>query len=262
MKKALIRVIAKTGSTNELAMEALSKGAPQGTSFLADAQLSGRGRRGTAGIHKPWHSPGGKNIYLSVVIRPDVEPERLAPITLAVGAALVEVLRERTGVDLWLKWPNDLYVGERKLGGVLTEGMVGARGVEGAVVGVGLNVNLEADELPDELQSVATSLKIEAGGVQDRLSLILALVDAIVLASKEYAAGGLEVFQERLERWDRLKGRVVEVDLGGGSRRGRADGISERGGLMVRFDGGERQEILGGAVYAHGLGGVVLDGEE
>lgn len=262
MKKPAITLVAKTASTNGLAMEALGQGAPQGTAFIADAQMAGRGRRQSAGAHKEWFSPAGQNIYLSVVIRPAVKPEKLSAITLAVGVALVELLRQETGLDIWLKWPNDLYIGARKLGGVLTEGMVGHKGVEGAVVGVGLNVNMGAAELPGELKELATSLLMESEVAYDRLTLALKLVEAIVDVSDIYAEGGLEVFRKRLDKMDRLGGRVAEVDLDGEAQRVVVEGIGERGGLVVRFSDGESKEVLGGEVRVHGLGGISLKGED
>lgn len=254
MMRPRIELMVEAESTNDLALSAIADGEPEGTVFVADRQTSGRGRRDVKGGRRQWFSPAGKNLYLSVVIRPKIEMERLAAITLAVGVAIVEVLREKTGVDIWLKWPNDLYVGDRKLGGILTEGSMGTGGIDGAAVGLGLNVNVVEGDLPEELRPIATSLRRESGTVHDRLDLTLAVSGAIVDASGEYALHGLEAFGDRLARYDGLTGRAVEVLKADAPRPGMARGIGESGGLLVEYEDGTTEEVISGEVVVPGLG--------
>ncbi len=249
-KKVTITVVESAGSTNEMALKALEEGARQGEAFLADRQEAGRGRRHTDGERRVWFSPAGVNLYLSVVVRPDVPPHRLAPITLAVGASVVERLREKTGVDLWLKWPNDIFVGDRKLGGLLTEGAMGPEGLEGAVVGLGINCNVEEEAFPEELRGRATSLRIETGEKVDRLSLAIAVAEAVVDGARRFEAEGLAGFGERIDALDRLKGRSVDVVNGGSVRQGIVQGIGADGGLQVEFDG-DIEEVISGEVRVH-----------
>ena len=252
--EARLIVVGQTTSTNELAIDAVADDAPHGTVYVADAQSEGRGRRDVGGERRSWFSPPRRNLYMSVIARPDLPLDRVAPITLAVGAALADMLQEKTGVDLWLKWPNDLYVDRQKLGGVLTEGVTGPGGLEAVVIGLGLNVNVEADEFPKELRPLATSLRAETGELADRLDLALNLSQAILAACGEYESQGLEGFSGRLERFDRLPGRPVRVRENGAFRRGVARGIGMGGGLRVEFKDGQIVEIQSGEVQVEGIG--------
>ncbi len=243
-----ITLIAETESTNALALSAIDDGAAEGTAFVADAQSAGRGRREAGGRRRQWFSPAGKNLYLSVVVRPVIALEKSAALTLAVGAQVVELLRTSTAVDVQLKWPNDLYVDGKKLGGILTEGVTGREGLDAVVVGLGLNVNVADDEFPGELRPIATSLCEQTGERHDRMSLALKICQAIVEASTVYADRGLAAFDERLQKWDYLRGRAVEVDADSGSRSGVARGIGLGGGLKVEFEDGQVREMISGEV--------------
>ena len=244
-----IQLVGQTASTNELALAAIDDGAPAGTAFVADCQTAGRGRRSTGGERRAWFSPPGKNLYLSVVVRPNVDVAAASGITLAVGAVLVELLRETTGVDVQLKWPNDLYANDRKLGGILTEATSGAGGLKAAVVGLGLNVNVGTDEFPEPLRPVATSLYAESEQRHDRMSLALRIIDAVIGAADEFESRGLAAFSQRLQQWNYLEGRRVSVD----GCPGVADAIGDDGGLVVEFDDGTRRQVVSGEVLVEGL---------
>lgn len=243
-----IRLLNETASTNELALQAVDDGAAEGTVFVADTQSAGRGRREADGGRRQWHSPPGQNLYLSVVVRPRLALEKSSALTVAVGIALVEYLRDRSGIDVRLKWPNDLMVGDRKLAGILSEGVTGARGLEAVVVGMGLNVNAGGEDFPHPLREIATSLYEECGRPFDRLTLALDISEVIVNASHQYADAGLEAFAERIEKWDYLRGRRVQVRDDGVDASAEACGIGPGGGLMVQFDDGRSREIISGEV--------------
>lgn len=243
-----IVLLDQTESTNALALEAIDDGEPEGRVFVADHQTAGRGRRESGGERRRWFSPAGQNLYLSVVVRPDVAVERAAALTIAVGVELVALLREETEVEVTLKWPNDLYVGDRKLGGILTEAVTDSSGLRGAAVGLGLNINNEAKDFPSELREIATSLRAVSGRRFDRLSLALSIPAAIVDASDRYSVEGLEPFVERIGSWDYLQGRRVSVVDNRRERSAVADGIGADGGLIVEFDDGSRREIVAGEV--------------
>ena len=243
-----ITLFREVESTNALALAALKEGAPEGTVFVADRQSAGRGRRQPGGERRPWFSPPGKNLYFSVVARPAVAVDQSAGLTLAVGVELADMLRRSTKLEIEVKWPNDLYVGERKLGGILTEGVTKARGLDGVAVGVGLNINAEVDEFPEELRQRATSLVDETGGVYDRLALAVEAPEVVLDACERYADEGLAAFSQRLKRWDWLRDRPVLVE----GAEGRARGIGSRGGLKVEFDDGRIEEVISGEVTAPG----------
>src|SRR5215469_14919363 len=151
-----------TGSTNSDAMAAARNGAPHGSVFLADEQRAGRGR----GDHA-WHSAAGEGLYVSVLLRPELPPAFLPLVPLAAGLAAADAIRAVTGLDLDLRWPNDLLIGPRKTGGILVEAQTQSRLESNAssflVVGVGINVH-QRDFYP-RLATPATSLDLELGHV-------------------------------------------------------------------------------------------------
>ena len=238
------RHFARTDSTNTRARELAGAGAPHGTVVTAAAQTEGRGRQG-----RTWTAPAGKALLYSAIVRPLLERHVLLP--LAVPLAVAEAAEELApGIACGLKWPNDVLVGRRKLAGILIE----ARPADGwAVVGVGLNLTIAADEFPPELRETATSLLIAAG---DRHLSRYARQMAITQLRIEAAAAlsrRLEVWLEAdqkavLETWrgrDALRGR--EVAWEGGS--GVADGIDDRGYLVVVTTAGDRVAVGAGEVH-------------
>jgi BirA family transcriptional regulator, biotin operon repressor / biotin---[acetyl-CoA-carboxylase] ligase len=147
-------------STNDIAREMAAKGAPEGTVVVASEQTRGRGSRG-----RVWVSPAGVNLMLSVILRPEITPDRLGELAFVAGVAVAGTLRERFGLDARIKWPNDVRVGGKKIAGMIVEAAKGA-----AVLGIGLNVNWT--ELPEEIADTATSLAIELGKPVDLEALL------------------------------------------------------------------------------------------
>ena len=149
--------LAVTDSTNRVAMEMAENGAKHGTVVVADAQTAGRGRMG-----RRWVSPAGKNLYVSLLLRPSVPTVDATRLALVAGVALADAV-EAVGVPASLKWPNDLYCGGRKAAGILAEMASDPDGVRHVVIGVGLNVNMEEADFPPDLRGTATSLRILRG---------------------------------------------------------------------------------------------------
>jgi BirA family transcriptional regulator, biotin operon repressor / biotin---[acetyl-CoA-carboxylase] ligase len=214
-------------STNTRARELVEAGAPGGTVVTAREQTDGRGRQG-----RVWTAPEGKALLYSAILRPLDERHLLLPLSvpLAVCAA-AEALRD--GAECQVKWPNDVWLGGRKLAGILIE----AKPQEGwAVIGVGLNLSIETHEFPEDLRQPATSL---GGGVTPeaaRRELDKALADWA------YASEG-EVLGEWRRR-DGLRGREVSWEDSSGV----ADGIDDRGNLVVVVPGGDRVSLGAGEV--------------
>lgn len=246
-------VLERTGSTNTLALSGAKTGAAHGATWLADAQEQGRGRRQPDGPARQWHSPAGANIYMSVLLRPQLELERAAQLTGAVAAHIAPLLRELTEADIWVKWPNDLYIGARKLAGILTEAHFNGPNLEAIVVGVGLNVNLSADELPNELADQTTSLKLATGGRSwDRLGLCLMLRRAILGAHDQLANEGFADALKVLRQLDYSQGATVrfphEAHTQQPQLQGTAAGIDDQGHLIVITEQGQRLHVSAGEV--------------
>lgn len=227
----MIELLESTPSTNALALDAARQGAQHGATWVADRQTEGRGRREVGGTRRTWFSPAGAGLYMSVLLRTKPTDEPPAAVTIAVGAAVCGVIRERFGVEALLKWPNDIVVGGRKLAGILTEASTTAAGVEAIVVGIGLNVN--AASFPDELAETAISLEELSGHPHDRMALAIAVRRAIVDAADGYFINGLSPIMGELEALDATRGKVVQVNIDGQWISAESLGIAPDGGLRV-----------------------------
>lgn len=225
----------ETGSTNDDA-KALAKALAAPTLVVAEAQRAGRGRSGSR-----WHSPPGENLYASLLLRPAIAPERLPPLSLAVGCALLEVV-DRHVAGARIKWPNDVWIGGRKLAGILVEAQIVGDRVAAVIVGVGLNVG--ASSFPPELDRIATSLAREGASSLDRTALLAELARSVVAWVQRYALHGLTPALPMLEVRDALRGRRVRV----GELEGRADGVDSQGRLKVRLDAGSVEPVVAGHV--------------
>ena len=211
-----------TDSTNERAKLLAREDAPHGTLVTAAEQEAGRGRQGRA-----WTAPPGTAVLMSLLVR-DLGPGN-ALLPLATAVAVCEAAEALAPVECRIKWPNDVWIGERKLSGILIEG----RPQEGwAVIGIGLNVRTERDEFPDELREIATSLRAEAG---DAAPTVEATLNGLLAALERRLADEPD---ETLARWgerDVLRGRTVRWRDGEGT----AAGVDRTGALRVETAGGE-----------------------
>ena len=196
----------QTDSTNADAQTAARGGAPHGSVYFADEQLAGRGR----GDHA-WESAAGDGLYVSVLLRPQISAVRLPLLPLAVGLAAAEAIRAAAGLTVDLRWPNDLLLSPRKVGGILLESKTSGSSVDFAVVGVGINVHQRAFAL--DLATPATSLDLEAGrrvSRQDLLVFLLKSLERETLGLADPAAGStIPARVEQASTW--IRGRRVEV---------------------------------------------------
>jgi BirA family biotin operon repressor/biotin-[acetyl-CoA-carboxylase] ligase len=238
---------AEIASTNTYAMEQGTLGAPHGSVYFADAQTAGRGR----GAHT-WSSPPGSGIYVSVLFRPHLAPGDSLWYSLAAGLAILAAIRQTTGLQPDLRWPNDILFGQRKLAGILTEMHAETTRVRHLVIGIGINVH--QPEFPAELAQTATSLAIE-GGPTTRTALLVALLDALdreltPLASADARTAHLSLIarMEAASTW--VRGKSVIVDQAqsgaGASFEGVTSGLDDRGFLQVRTANGLRTVLSGG----------------
>ena len=231
-------VLGVTDSTNRVAMEMAENGAPHGTVVVADAQTAGRGRMG-----RRWVSPAGKNLYVSLLLRPSVPTADAPRLALVAGVALADTV-EAMGVTASLKWPNDLYCGGRKAAGILAEMASDSGGVRHVVIGVGLNVNMEEADFPPDLRDAATSLRIRAGRAFRRVDVLARLLDAFGTRYAGFIGGGFSTLRDGWDRRDFLRGRRVLLRRQGGEGWGTADGLDTAGALRFLPDGGPAIESV------------------
>jgi BirA family biotin operon repressor/biotin-[acetyl-CoA-carboxylase] ligase len=223
----------ETDSTNERAREMAIEGAASGTVVTASSQTAGRGRHG-----RKWSAPPDAALLYSAILRPLNLKHLMLP--LAVPIAVCEACEKVAPVECQIKWPNDIWLDEHKLGGILIE----ARPPEWAVIGVGVNVAVEPDEFPDDLRWPAVSL-----GRGTPNDLRKALDDRL----GKWVEAPAEKVQAEFSKRDALKGRPISWEGGpdGGplDRRGFADGIDEKGNLIVRSEDGETTALGSGEVH-------------
>ena len=238
-----IRHYYKIGSTNSEAMYAAAEGAPEGTVFLAEEQLAGRGR----GDHS-WHSARSAGIYCSVILRPEIPPYDALLLSLAAGVATRAAVLEVAPLPVDLKWPNDLLLGGKKFCGILTEMHAEATRVQHLVIGVGINVN--QSKLPAELREIGTSLRMETGTEWSRVELCAALLKSL---DREYraflndpAGARSSVVKRFQDHSSSVRGCKVRVDDNGDPRlEGVTEGLDARGFLQVRTAEGLRTVLSG-----------------
>lgn len=211
--------------------------------MVAEEQTAGRGRLG-----RRWQVPPGTSLLCSILFRPQLTPAQAPRLTMLCSLAAADAVKKVAGMDVGIKWPNDLVVesdGWRKLAGVLTETGMAGRQVDYVVVGIGLNVNVTREELT-RLAPNATSLLAEAGREVDRNLLLAGL-----LAGIEERYGRMEEGEGPHGEWSRrlvTLGRRVEVTGGGGRIAGLAEGVDEDGALLLRTADGTLHRLLAGDV--------------
>jgi BirA family biotin operon repressor/biotin-[acetyl-CoA-carboxylase] ligase len=240
--------VATTGSTNADLLAAADAGAADGTVLVADHQTAGRGRRG-----RSWEAPPGTSLLMSVLLRPDLEPDRAGALTAAVGLAGRAACRAVAGVEPGLKWPNDLVAptpaGERKLGGILAESRVVAGRLAAVVVGLGLNL-VSPRPVPEELVDIAVALDRlrPPGPPPDRGELAVALLTDLEGRLRSVEAGDVARIWSAWRDASTTLGRPVRVETGAGPIVGVAEDVTELGRLVIRQADGTGVEVDAGDV--------------
>ena len=238
-------------STNNRAKALGEAGGADGTLFVAETQTAGKGRRGRC-----WQSPAGSSISMSILLRPKMNPSDAPMLTLVMAYASTIALREKTGLDIGIKWPNDLVVNGKKISGILTEMSAEIDYINHVVIGVGINVN--QDTFPDDIKETASSLKMELGKRIKRSGLIAAVMKNFekyyeIFQETEDLSGLKELYNSMLVNKD----REVKVLEPGNEYKAYAIGINQTGELIVRTPDGKEKEIYAGEVSVRGVYGYV-----
>lgn len=229
-------------STNTVAFALAEKGASEGTSVFAEAQTEGRGRLG-----RSWVSPGLGGIYLSIVLRPKILPEKAALVTLLAAVSCAETIRKICGLQALIRWPNDILVNSRKVCGILTEMELKDKKIKFVILGIGINVNTPISKLP----AGASSLREEAGRRKTQFSRLELARELLRRLDEEYLYFGDRGSARLIDRWKNLSalsGRRIKVFLTDRTVEGQAQDIDEQGALIVRLDNGFKQHIVAGDV--------------
>lgn len=230
-------------STNDLAFSLASEGASHGEVVIAEHQTKGKGRRGRA-----WESPPGLNLYASIVLRPELPPQRAPELTLLGAVALAETLREAGAQRAEIKWPNDVLIEGRKVAGVLTELSADTERIRFAILGIGVNLNSRLADFPPELAEAATSLREARGEVVPRALFTAALFSTLEKWLFIHADEGFEPVRARWSALSSTLGHEVVVRSERSELRGVAQEIDETGALLIRTSDGKVERVFSGDV--------------
>ena len=241
-----IHHLEETDSTNRVAAELAREGAPHGTAVIAEGQSAGRGRLG-----RSFFSPPHLNLYTSLVLRPDLDTASAPTLLLAAGVAVAEAIGDclDQNADLEIKWPNDVLLGGLKTSGILMELGAEENRVSYAILGIGVNLNLDREQFPDEFRDRATSLRSYSGQPVDRIAFTRRLYERLEEVLEEHHRGGLAAIRPRFDRHFHMLGRNISLaEVGGDQIDGVAAGIAANGALQIDLASGERIEALAGDV--------------
>ena len=230
-------------STNDYALKLAKEGAKEGTVVLSESQSKGKGRLG-----RSWFSPSGANIYLSIILRPQMPTSQIPLLTFAAAIAVAKAIRNAANLDADIKWPNDILIRGKKVAGILSEMGAEKDKVNFAIVGIGINVNLDKKDIPLELIDKATSIKIESNSLIDRTNLICRIIENLEEWYNLFERKGIN---DIIKEWKRLAitiGRDVKVQSGNSFVEGRAVDIDENGALLIKDRNSVIQKVLSGDV--------------
>lgn len=216
-------------STQHLAHELAQKQADHGTIVVASEQTNGKGR-----LAREWYSPNGKGIWLSLILRPTIFPYLAPQLTLLTATVLAEVIKSQTDLNPKIKWPNDLLIQDRKVAGILTEMKAEQDQIEYLVIGIGLNVNIEKEDIPISLQSKATSLNIETGKKWEIIPLIQGILQTFEQEYTAYLDKGFIDVKQKWERFGYKIGQNVWITTANDRWQAVFLGIAEDGALLMR----------------------------
>lgn len=238
-----LTLLTKTDSTQTEAEKLAREGAPEGTLVVAEEQTSGRGRQG-----RVWHSPPGRGVWMSAVLRPEGPLTAVPQLTLLTAVAVCRAIRSVSGVEAGIKWPNDLLADGRKLCGILLEAVVEDGRVLHCIMGIGIDANLSESDYPEELRERVTSLRRESGLPVDRCALIAAVMNEFESLYALYAERGFGPIRLLWESLSVTLGREIVVRDARGERRGVAHGLGEHGELLMRTEDGQVSPVYSGDI--------------
>lgn len=219
-------------STNDVLTQMAEAGAPHGTVVTSDEQTRGKGRLG-----RVWHSPPGTGIYVSILLRPPFPPEKAPAISIMTALALADAIGVYLPNDVRIKWPNDVWIGGRKVAGILTELSAEKGKIDYIVVGTGINVNHGVGNFPEELRPIATSVRRALKRKVSRVELLQNFLRNFESEYERYVKHGLKKSHARVRRYSALIGQPITIRTGNHEVAGMAVDIDVDGRLIIERDG-------------------------
>jgi len=234
-----------TDSTNQVLKKMAAQNAPEGTVVISDMQSAGRGRRG-----KAWSSSPGLGIWMSILLRPNLHPSSVQTLTLAASVAVMQAL-EPFGIEgIGIKWPNDILIKGKKVCGILTELSAEAEKVDWVIIGIGLNVNHSKSDFPDDISSLATSLKINVKNetLLDRSVIAAAIIDEMEKVYRCFIEKGSAWVVREWKKYNITLGKRIKIINHQGETNAEAIDITEDGRLVVKDENGKEYELYSGEI--------------
>ncbi|MDN7244034.1 biotin--[acetyl-CoA-carboxylase] ligase [Planococcus shenhongbingii] len=233
-----IHYIESCPSTQIIAHQLAQENTSDGTVVMTEEQTAGRGR-----MARRWHSAANKGIWMSVILRPDVVPQKAPQFTLVAAVAVVRAIEQVTGLKPEIKWPNDILLNGKKCTGILTELQSDADGIQALIIGIGLNVNQVADDFDPEVQNIATSLKMESGKEIDRKELVSSMLQFLEQYTDLYIEEGFGILKLLWESYSSTIGHPVRARMAKETLEGIAESITDEGVLQLRTADGKLHGI-------------------
>jgi len=233
-----VNYLPSTESTNLVAKERAQKGAQEGTLVITDYQTQGRGR-----LERRWWSPPGENLLFSLIFKPPFKITHTFRLTIVSSLAVAEAIRQETGLEALIKWPNDIYIKGKKISGILSELGVQDEQVQYVIVGIGINVNSNPSIHP-EIKDIATSISVELGQSFPRLRLLKVILELIEYYYHLLKKGDFSSLRQNWDSLSLIKGKRVKVVAGGSLQEGIAESIDKEGFLILRDYSGRRSRII------------------
>lgn len=221
----------------------------EGTAILAEEQLKGKGRLGRA-----WASAKGKGIWMSLLLKPKINPTDAAKITLMAACAVCKAIEEVCEIYPQIKWPNDIVINGKKLCGILTEMSAELDEINHLIVGIGINVNIQPHEFSEEIRAIATSIEIEKENPILRKNLVAAILNHFESYYDVFTkTGSIQDLIAEYKQKSAILGKEVRVISSTIEQRGIAYDISEEGQLQLKLEDGSMKEIISGEVSVRGI---------
>ncbi len=227
-------------STNKKAIQLARKGLPEGTCVIAEMQTLGKGRLG-----RDWFSPEGKNIYLSIILRPPLDLYEIQVLPFLSSLSVADTLESICEVKVDLKWPNDVLVKGKKISGSLIEISSCGKKVDFAILGIGLNVNMEESDLPESIRKIATSLFMETKRKHDRAYVCASLLNNLEAYYARLLEEGSPAILSLWQKKARIEGKWISVSIGERVIEGLCDGLEKDGALILKTKEGLKKVRAG-----------------
>ncbi len=240
----------KVDSTNTLARELSIKGVKNGSVVISDYQEKGRGRNG-----KIWTSPCGCNIYMSIILKPKFSPEVAQGMTILAAVSVADAIAEVASLKPQIKWPNDILIDSKKVSGILTEMSTQNMIIEHIIVGIGINVNAEENDIEDGIKNIATSLLIESKktdgftGLLNRNKLITSILNKFDKYYEMFLSTGLSSVLQYYQKYFNMIGKEIEINIKDKRVKGQVVGIDSKGALLLKTGENELEKVVSGEIY-------------